>query len=146
MPDHKNMDVTKNDPAMDILAEQQVRAALRRVDAPNGFTERLMARVEALPETRAQRAKQGGGRGVLVRMTQPAWRLAYAAAAMLAISAGALHVEHARAEQRKADAAAAQFDTAIQVTNHALDQVSAKLQTTEFGAVQRALEANGGGR
>ena len=68
----------------------------------------------------------------------------------LAIAAGTLRVQHVRNEQRRADAAAAQFDTALEVTHHALDHVSAQLETTQFGEMQRALEAgtktNGGRR
>ena len=131
------------------LSEQQLTAALRRVEAPDGFRERLMERVALLPEGVATRATGGvtsGSRGVLLRFSRPAWRVAYAAAALLAITAGAVHVEHARTERRRVDVAAAQFDTALQVTNHALDQVSAKLEKTEFGAVQRALQADRGER
>lgn len=144
MPEDNNMEVTEIGPGQESLPEQQMRAALGRVEAPEGFTGRLMARVEMLPQKHAATARVSGGRGVLLRFTQPVWRLGYAAAAVLAISAGALHVEHARAERRKADLAVAQFDAALQVTNHALNQVSASLETTRFGAVQRALEASGG--
>ena len=123
----------------------QVSAALQRVDAPEDFTARLMARPEMRRPSSAF-AKRNPAGGLLLRFTRPAWRVAFATAALLAVTAGSLHVEHGRMEQRRTEQAAEQFDAALQVTHHALDQVSAKLETTEFGEVQRALEVNGGGK
>ncbi|WP_419804563.1 hypothetical protein [Terriglobus sp.] len=115
--------------------------------APDGFTDRVMARAELRAGRKpAADAKADRRQGVLLQFTRPAWRAVYAAAAALAITAGTWRVEHVRMEQRRVDQAAAQLDTALQVTHHALDQVSAKLETTEFGEIQRALEANGGGK
>ncbi len=141
-------DWRNNGPGLeDAVYTQQVRTALRRLDAPEGFTDRVMAGAEQQSQTRwSARSDAGGRRGVLLRLNRPVWRAAYAAAAVLALTAGTLRVEHRRTEQRRADMAAAQLDTALEVTNHALDQVSAKLETTEFGEVQRALETNEGGR
>lgn len=123
----------------------EIRAGLQRVEAPAGFTDRLLARV-ALREREAVRCEVGARPGVLLQLSRPVWRAALAAAALLAITAGSLRVEHVRAEHRRADEAAAQLDTALQVTSHALNQVSARLETTEFGTVQRALENNGGAK
>ena len=135
-------------PALEEVAfAKEARAGLRRVEAPTGFTERLMARAELRDQARpfAQGAKSRR-RDVVLRFARPTWRVAYAAAAVLALAAGTLRVEYRRTEQRRADVAAAQLDTALAVTNHALDHVSAKLETTEFGEVQRALEMDRGGR
>ena len=126
---------------------QHVTTALHRVGPSDGFTDRVMARAALQTPWRPDaNATPGGHRGVLLQFTRPAWRAVYAAAAVLAITAGMWHVEHMRMEQRRADEAAAQLDTALQVTHHALDKVSAKLETTQFGEIQRALEANGGGK
>ena len=132
--------------ASDEAMARSMRALLCRVEAPEGFTERMLARVEASAPDVGARHMERPRRGVLLQFTRPAWRAAYAAAALLALTAGGLHLEHARAEQRRAEQASAQFDTALQVTDHALNHVSAKLETTEFGQVQRALEATGGGK
>lgn len=127
----------------DVFFADRLQATLRRMDAPDGFTDRVMARVASANSTAAMPV-----RGRLLRFPQrfttPVWRAAYAAAALLAVTVGTLHLEHERAEHRKADAAAAQFEQAMQVTGHALDQVSAQLERTEFGTVAKALQEDGG--
>ena len=127
---------------------RHVTAALRRVEAPAGFTERVMAsaalREVLLPQQVVAPTAPTRKQGVLLSFSRPAWRAVYAAAALLAITAGTVQVVHTRGEQRRTDAAVAQFEQAMQVTGHALDRVSAQLERTEFGEVQRALETNGG--
>ena len=126
--------------------EEQVRQALRRVEAPEGFTDRLMVRAELLREQQpVAREKAGAAHAMWVRLTRPAWKLAYAAA-LLAVTASSLHIERVHREQRRVDQAAAQFDTALQVTQHALNHVSAKLEKTEFGKVEQALQTDRGGQ
>ena len=140
--------------------ETTLRTGLRRIDPPAGFAQRVMDRAAAQDDANRGGIAADGGvtdgsgsdrkpalqhRGILLRFTRPAWRAALATAALLALTAGAAHVEHARVEQRRADKAAAQFDEAMQVTSHALDNVSAKLERTQFGDLTKALEENSGG-
>ena len=115
--------------------ERAVRFALKRVDAPEGFAERVLARAGHRNEAGDGR----GGRFALGRFWWPGWRLAYAAAALLAITAGSVRVEQVRMERRRTDAAAAQFSTAMEVTNRTLDKVTARLQQGEVGQFTKVL-------
>lgn len=118
--------------------ERAVRVALQRVDAPDGFAERVLARAAE----RGVRASDSRRVSAIRRFTTPVWRLVYAAAALIAITAGTVHVERARVEQRRADVAAAQFSQAMDVTNRTLEKVSVRLQQGEIGQLTKVLEGN----
>jgi hypothetical protein len=102
--------------------ELQLARAMRRVDAPEGFAERIMER-SASPAEKvvAMRPRRG-----LVRMQ--AW-MGGAIAAVLALGmfgAEQLHQRRERAEEAaKADQ---QFAVAMQVTDHALETTREQLQ------------------
>ena len=102
--------------------ELQLARAMRRVDAPEGFAERIMER-SAGPAEKVVVMRPGGR---MVRMQ--AW-MGGAIAAVLALGmfgAEQLHQRRERAEEAaKADQ---QFAVAMQVTDHALEQTREQLQ------------------
>jgi len=102
--------------------ELQLARAMRRVDAPEGFAERIMERSAGPAEkVVVMRPRRG-----LVRMQ--AW-MGGAIAAVLALGmfgAEQLHQRRERAEEAaKADQ---QFAVAMQVTDHALETTREQLQ------------------
>jgi hypothetical protein len=98
--------------------ELQLARAMRRVDAPEGFAERIMER-SASP---AEKVIVMRPRSKFVRMQ--AW-MGGAIAAVLALGMFGAEQIHQRREQAKADQ---QFAVAMQATDHALDQTRAQLQ------------------
>lgn len=98
--------------------ELQLARAMRRVDAPEGFAERIMER-SASP---AEKVIVMRPRRRLVRMQ--AW-MGGAIAAVLALGMFGAEQIHQRREQARADQ---QFAVAMQATDHALDQTRAQLQ------------------
>jgi hypothetical protein len=98
--------------------ELQLARAMRRVDAPEGFAERIMERSAGPAEkVVVMRPRRG-----LVRMQ--AW-MGGAIAAVLALGMFGAEQLHQRREQARADQ---QFAVAVQATDHALDQTRAQLQ------------------
>ena len=98
--------------------ELQLARAMRRVDAPEGFAERVM-------ETSASPAEKV----IVMRPRSGLWRMqAWAGGAIAAVLVlGMFGAEqlHQRREQAKADQ---QFALAMQVTDHALMQTREQLQ------------------
>lgn len=97
--------------------EAQLRATLQRVAAPEGFADRLMARVEAEP----RKAK-------LLLFRSPVMRtwMGGAIAAALALGVFAAGEVHERRERRAAEAQR-QFALASRATDHALEQARTQL-------------------
>jgi hypothetical protein len=132
------MSVRKFDEVQDQF-EQELTRRMRRVDPPEGFMERLMERAEAEAPTRAK---------VLTmprRMVFRAW-VGGAIAATLVTGVFIGEQAHVRSQERKEAAARQQFETAMQATDHALDQTRASLQkagltlTESFGIEIKTLE------
>jgi hypothetical protein len=132
------MSVQKFDEVQDQF-EQELTRRMRRVDPPEGFMERLMERAEAEAPSRAK---------VLTmprRMVFRAW-VGGAIAATLVTGVFIGEQAHERAQERKAAAARQQFETAMQATDHALDQTRASLQRAgltlgqSFGIEIKTLE------
>jgi hypothetical protein len=73
--------------------EEQLRQAMARRDPPADFTQRVLGRVE-----REQRRNSGSGAPGWFR----AWRLAAAAAALLAVGGSVFYQQRARAAQGEA--------------------------------------------
>lgn len=112
--------------------ESSLRQALRHVPAPEGFAGRVMARVAAEGAHTASSA--GGGRpaGMLLHMRPAAaWGTAVAAALLLAVGGGnAMHLHH---ERQREQAAQQEVDLAMQLTNHALNEVEVNLHRSHAG-------------
>ncbi len=107
--------------------EEQLARQLRRVDAPEGFALRVLDRVsdDAVRKT-PLRARV---------FTMPAWSfkprvwVGGAIAAALVLVCFAAQQVHVRQQQAQAQQ---QFDTAMRVTDHALDQTRAHLERAGF--------------
>lgn len=101
--------------------ERELEESLKRVAAPEGFADRVMARVSghAAPEQRQPR--------LLVLRTGLAWR-AVAAVALLGVLLGAAEVAHERQEKRQAKMVQQKFDIAMQITQKTLDGVSRRIR------------------
>lgn len=115
-------------PAPDAL-EAALTRALRRVDAPQGFAANLCDRAAATSATpeRAKILAMPRRTAFLRRVPENAW-MAGALAAMLALCTflgAGLHLRHQR---QQAALAQQQFETAMRVTDHALDHTRAQLQ------------------
>lgn len=100
--------------------EQQLTEALRHVEVPAGFAVRVMDRAAA-PAV-AQK---------VVVMRPRRWGqlwLGGAIAAMLAVGAFVGETVRVRHQREQAELATQQFEAAVRVTDHALDQTRAKLE------------------
>jgi predicted Zn-dependent protease len=96
--------------------ERELARALRRVDAPEGLAARIMERA----------ASPAAAKVVPIRrwpVVQQRW-FGGALAAALALGVFAGEQVHRRHQQELADQ---QFDTAVRITGHALDQTRAQL-------------------
>lgn len=97
--------------------EQQVKDELRRVDAPEGFADRVMLRVQARERARVR---------VMPRQVRHFWQ-AVAAVALIGALLGAGEVMHQRHERERAEVVQRQFDLAMQITQKTLDGVSQRI-------------------
>ncbi len=107
--------------------EQELRVALQRVAAPEGFAERVMARAAATPVRIPQHT-----RAALGRWAQ--WRVWTAGALAAGVAIGYIGAERARErrEQQRAAVVQRQFDEAMRVTSQALDHTRAQLARAGF--------------
>jgi len=113
--------------------EEKLGRALERVDAPAGFADRVMERVEAEPAA----AK------VLPMSTRMRGRMRmYAAAAMVLMSVAVGQRAYEERQERKREQAEQQFEKAMMVTDRALEHTReqlarAGLNMGELNAVQK---------
>lgn len=96
-------------------AEAELQQEMKRVAAPAGFADRLMARAEAEQVKRPQRARVLAFRSPIART----W-IGGAIAAMLTLGVFVGGEVHERREKRQAEVQQ-QFETAMRVTDHALE-------------------------
>ncbi len=108
--------------------------AMQRVEAPEGFAERVVGRVASAEggvagSTQVSEARPGAPGVVVFRRRRGLWRMqAWAGGAIAAVLAlGMFGAEqlHQRRERQLADQ---QFAVAVQVTDHALAQTREQLQ------------------
>jgi hypothetical protein len=99
--------------------ERELTRALRRVDAPEGFAERTMARIKT---SRAPRGK--------VLMMPPRLRVWGSGAIAAALVAGVFSAElmHVRHEREQAELAQRQFEAAMRITDQALEHTREQLE------------------
>ena len=126
-PEERNAE--PGDGKMDEFEERLVRE-LRRVDAPEGFALRVLDRVsDSAAGKTPLRARV---------LTMPAWSfkprvwVGSAIAAALVLTCFAAEQVHVKQQREKAELAQQQFDTAMRVTDHALDQTRAHLERAGF--------------
>ena len=112
--------------------EDSLRQGLRHVPAPEGFAGRVMARVAGGGAGPVENTRRTAGT-LLPMHPAAAWWSAAAAALLLAVGGGdALHIRHQHEVQRE-HAAEAQVDLAMQLTNHALNEVELNLDRSHAG-------------
>jgi hypothetical protein len=97
--------------------EQELRQAMERRPAPPSLKRKIMAR-------RAASAPRGS---VLW------WQRIAAAALLAALAGGGLEWRQAVVERRKGEAARQQVLTALRITNHALNEMNARLASRSRG-------------
>jgi len=122
------------------LFDDELRRALRRLDAPPGFTNRVMARVEQAPAMKAT--------SVWLRPVQALWNwaeawtgrraalglAATAAILVLAVSFAVWRQHRLHEEQRQGELARAQVMQALRVTSVKLQRVRSRVrQATQGG-------------
>ncbi len=122
--------------------EAELRHCLAHVPAPEGFTERAIARVSAkaaqseLKTAVREQAKTQRRSTPFAKAQQPAaWWTAIAAMLLLAVGGDVAYLHHQR-QQREAAVqqdAEQQMDRAFQLTNHALDKVQGGIDRTQAG-------------
>jgi anti-sigma-K factor RskA len=135
----KRMDELK-----EIEVEDRLRQTLRHVEAPPGFTDRVMARVAEREAGRTQRDGQRKkvSRGFVGMHRQAGWWTAVAAALVLSLGGGAMFQHHQREQEAEAQVqeAQAQLDLALQLTSHALNQVQGGLDRSPAGQILKGLD------
>jgi type VI protein secretion system component VasF len=115
---------------LDVSAvENELRQSLQHVPAPDGFADRVMARVaerEAARTSRPASARQStSGFSGMHRNT--GWWTAIAAMLLLAVGGDITYLRHQRTE-REAAKVQKQMDLAMELTSHALDKVDVGLE------------------
>jgi hypothetical protein len=106
--------------------EKQLAKAMRRVDAPPNVAKFLALATEVHAERELPRRERKHRWAFFLPMP-PSWA-AGALAAVLVLGVFAGQQVHERAQERKAAVARQQFETAMRVTDHALDQTRAQLE------------------
>lgn len=120
-------------PAGEHLSELEayLAQALRPADPPANFTESILARAASAPQVRAK----------ILRMPSRTriWTGSAVAASLVAgiLIAGAVRARH---ERQKIERAEHQFNTALQITNEALDQTREELRQAGIETDNRSSE------
>lgn len=98
--------------------EENLTQALRPVDPPEGFADRVVARSQSAP---------GLAKVIRMPLRTRAWASG-AIAATLFVGVFLGGQAHVREQKRKAEQAQQQFDAAMRITDQTLDHVRAQLQ------------------
>ncbi|MFZ0517281.1 MAG: hypothetical protein WBF45_18015 [Acidobacteriaceae bacterium] len=109
------------DPELDAAFEQELRKSLQAVPAPDGFADRVLARVETLPHHEP-------APWPVRAIRNPVVRGAIAAALLLSIGAGG-YIEHQRARQIAGEHARQQVLLALRITSSTLQDVRNKVDS-----------------
>ena len=99
--------------------ERELTHALRRVDPPAGFADRIMVRAEAAAPARAKVVTMAPRRRI--------WASGALAATLLA-AAVLTQQTHERQQRQKAELAQQQFDAAMRITDQTLEHVREQIQ------------------
>jgi hypothetical protein len=108
--------------------ERALTRAMRRVDPPETLTKLLMAAAEVEAERGLPRKERSYKWGWFVRPQRTFGWASGALAAVLLVGVFGVEQVHVRHEREQAAVATQQFETAMRVTDHALDQTRARLQ------------------
>jgi hypothetical protein len=116
----------QNQPERDAF-EMELKQALRHVDAPHGFAQRIIERAQL-----AEPAPATLARAKVVAMPRPrVWTNLWAGGAIAAsLLAGALVTDqvHVRHQRQQEELAQRQFEAAIRITDETLEQTRQQLQ------------------
>ncbi len=115
--------------------ESELRHGLRHVPAPEGFSDRVMARVAQRESARKAVARKPAFGGL--HRNAGVWT-SIAAALVLAVGGNVLHIRHER-QEREAAQVQAQMDLAMELTGHALDHVQGNLDRSPAGQFLNGL-------
>lgn len=107
--------------------ERELREGLRRVDAPEGFADRVVKRVEMRVRERRGMAARG------------AWWRGVAAVLLVGLAVGGWFVQRERTERMAAREAREQFEVAMRVTTRVTQRSFAEAQRR----INRSLETEG---
>jgi hypothetical protein len=111
--------------------EHELRNALRPVDPPAGFADRVLARARQSDSQAAAQAEPAGkaARAPVLTFTSRRSRVWIGSAIAAMLLAGvAVEGTHRMEQRRRTEEAQRQFETAMQVTNRTLDHVRDQLQ------------------
>jgi hypothetical protein len=106
---------------LDAAFEQELRTSLRAVPAPDGFADRVLARVEALP-------RNDPAPWPVRTIRNPILRGAIAAALLLSVGVGG-YMEHQRERQIAGEHARQQVLLALRITSSTLQDVRNKVDS-----------------
>ncbi len=98
--------------------EQELKEALKRVTAPEGFADRVMEHVAAKERQRVR---------VMLFRVAPVWQAAIAAVVLISLSFGGVGLWQRQKERRKAEIVQRKFEVAMRVTGKTLDDVGARV-------------------
>ena len=104
--------------------EDELRNAMKRIEPPEDFAQRTLARVAA--------ARQQARRSIFM---QPAFRWAVAGAMCLLLAAAGIEYRQTKQEQARGEAAKAQLMTALRITAGKLQLAQARVR--QIGDPQR---------
>lgn len=121
--------------------ETQLRESLKHVAAPEGFEDRVMARIGQRQAGRAQRTATPVRSWMSRAHRSPSWWPAVAAMLLLAAGGDVAYLHHERQQQREREAAQVQqqMDLAMELTSHALDKVQDGLDRSSAGRYTQVL-------
>lgn len=103
--------------------EDRLRKALHRQPAPEGFAEKVMARIAAVPDPGPQPR-----RGFMAFFATPLFRWAAAVAVCLLIVGGAAHFERQQRLRRQGEVASVQVKQALRIASVKLNVARKKVQ------------------
>lgn len=107
--------------------ENELRSALRRREPPPGFSERVLAQIDAAP---APKARWRLALASLFRMPSFRWA-ATGVAACLLLTLGALHYRRVKQERAAGEAAKAQVMQALRIASKKLNVTWRKVQEAD---------------
>jgi hypothetical protein len=114
-----DLDNDEFDPELEAMFEQELRATLQAVPAPDGFADRVLARVDALPQHEP-------APWPVRTIRKPIVRGAIAATLLLALGVGG-YLEHQRERQIAGEHARQQVLLALRITSSTLQDVRNKV-------------------
>lgn len=119
-------------PTDDELRSAELKHALRRESAPDGFTERVLLRLEQqrLEEKHSARSDAVAHVSLLAFFTRPLARWATAAALAAAMIAGGIHIQNVRRERAEGEAAKQRLMLALHIAGSKLQLARSRVNRT----------------